>query len=114
MVRSISGNSSGVERCLAKAKVAGSNPVSRSKKLSFFIFTQGHFMKSIIEQASSIMKAIEKAWDQAEKPKEFSIKIFEQEERNFFGMSTKPAKVGIFFGDKPTTHEKPTSKPRQE
>jgi len=71
-------------------------------------------MKSIIEQASSIMKAIEKAWDQAEKPKEFSIKIFEQEERNFFGMSTKPAKVGIFFGDKPTTHEKPTSKPRQE
>ena len=29
--RSISGNSSGVERCLAKAKVAGSNPVSRSK-----------------------------------------------------------------------------------
>jgi len=71
-------------------------------------------MKSIIEQASSIMKAIEKAWDQAEKPKEFSIKIFEQEERNFFGMSTKPAKVGIFFGDKPTTHEKPTFKPRQE
>ena len=41
--RSISGNSSGVERCLAKAKVAGSNPVSRSKNLSFFIFTQGYF-----------------------------------------------------------------------
>ncbi|HLW73399.1 MAG TPA: hypothetical protein VKR54_05115 [Candidatus Babeliales bacterium] len=71
-------------------------------------------MKSIIEQASSIMKAIEKAWDQAEKPKEFSIKIFEQEEKNFFGMSTKPAKIGIFFGDKPTAHEKPTSKPRPE
>ena len=71
-------------------------------------------MKSIIEQASSIMKAIEKAWDQAEKPKEFSIKIFEQEERNFFGMSTKPAKVGIFFSDKPVTHEKSTSKPRPE
>jgi predicted RNA-binding protein Jag len=71
-------------------------------------------MKSIIEQASSIMKAIEKAWDQAEKPKEFSIKIFEQEERNFFGMSTKPAKVGIFFSDKPAAHEKPIAKPRQE
>ena len=54
-------------------------------------------MKSIIEQASSIMKAIEKAWDQAEKPKEFSIKVFEKEERNFFGMTTKPAKIGIFF-----------------
>jgi len=71
-------------------------------------------MKSIIEQASSIMKAIEKAWDQAEKPKEFSIKIFEQEERNFFGMTTKPAKVGIFFGDKAVAPEKPTAKPRPE
>ncbi len=72
-------------------------------------------MKSIIEQASSIIKAIEKAWNQAENPKEFSIKIFEQEERNFFGMSTKPAKIGIFFGnDKPNTHEKPISKPQQK
>ena len=71
-------------------------------------------MKSIIEQASSIAKAIEKAWNQAEQPKEFSIKIFEKEERNFFGMTTKPAKVGIFFGDKPIIHEKPVQKPRQE
>ena len=72
-------------------------------------------MKSIIEQASSIIKAIEKAWNQAENPKEFSIKIFEQEERNFFGMSTKPAKIGIFFGnDKPSTHEKPISRPQQK
>ncbi len=71
-------------------------------------------MKSIIEQASSIIKAIEKAWNQAEKPKEFSIKVFEQEERNFFGMATKPAKIGIFFSDKPVIYEKPTSRPRQE
>lgn len=71
-------------------------------------------MKSIIEQASSIMKAIEKAWDQADKPKEFSIKIFEKEERNFFGMTTKPAKIGIFFSDKPTAHDKSATKPRQE
>lgn len=63
-------------------------------------------MKSIMEQASSIIKAIEKAWDRAEKPKEFSIKIFEKEEKNFFGMTTKPAKIGIFFEDK-ATHEKP-------
>jgi predicted RNA-binding protein Jag len=72
------------------------------------------FMKSIIEQASSIMKAIEKAWNQAEQPKEFSIKIFEKEERNFFGMTTKPAKIGIFFGDKPIIHEKSTQRPRPE
>jgi len=71
-------------------------------------------MKSIIEQASSIMKAIEKAWNQAEQPKEFSIKIFEKEERNFFGMTTKPAKIGIFFGDKPIVHDKQPQKPRPE
>lgn len=71
-------------------------------------------MKSIIEQASSIIKAIEKAWNQAEQPKEFSIKIFEKEEKNFFGMTTKPAKVGIFFGDKQIIHEKPTQRPRPE
>lgn len=71
-------------------------------------------MKSIIEQASSIMKAIEKAWNQAEQPKEFSIKIFEKEERNFFGMTTKPAKIGIFFGDKPIVHDKQAQKLRPE
>ncbi|HSC25589.1 MAG TPA: hypothetical protein VLB80_05250 [Candidatus Babeliales bacterium] len=72
-------------------------------------------MKSIIEQASSIIKAIEKAWDQAGSPKEFSIKIFEKEERNFFGMTTKPAKIGIFFTDKPVIHEKSSlPKARQE
>lgn len=60
------------------------------------------------------MKAIEKAWNQAEQPKEFSIKIFEKEERNFFGMTTKPAKIGIFFSDKPIIHEKPAPKPRPE
>src|SRR5262245_20283351 len=71
-------------------------------------------MKSIIEQASSIVKAIEKAWNQAEQPKEFSIKIFEKEEKNFFGMTTKQAKIGIIFGDKLIIHEKPTQKPRPE
>ena len=54
-------------------------------------------MKSIMEQASSIMKAIEKAWTSADKPKEFTVKIFE---KNFFGMTTKPAKIGIFFSEK--------------
>ena len=57
-------------------------------------------MKSIMEQASSIIKAIEKAWISADKPKEFSVKIFEKEEKNFFGITVKPAKIGIFFSDK--------------
>jgi predicted RNA-binding protein Jag len=68
-----------------------------------------------MEQGSTIIKAIEKAWVRAEKPKEFSIKIFEQEEKNFFGMNTKQAKIGIFFEDKnTTTHEKPVVKARPE
>ena len=54
-------------------------------------------MKSLIEEASSIIKAIEKAWEQAGKPQSFSVKIFEEPESNFLGFNKKPAKVGIFF-----------------
>lgn len=71
-------------------------------------------MKSIMEQASSIIKAIEKAWISAESPKEFTVKIFEKEERNFFGMTTKPAKIGIFFSDKTHSQDKPHHKARTE
>lgn len=54
-------------------------------------------MKSIVEEASSISKAIEKGWVKAGSPKEFSVKIYEDAEKNFFGITTKPAKIGIFF-----------------
>ena len=54
-------------------------------------------MKSIIEEASSIVKAIEAAWIRAEKPHEFSVKIFEEPEKNFFGMVTKSAKIALIF-----------------
>ncbi len=54
-------------------------------------------MKSIVEQASSIIKAIEKAWQQAGKPHEFSVKIFEESQKNFIGLTTKQAKIALFF-----------------
>lgn len=55
-------------------------------------------MKSIIEEASSILKAIEKAWVRAGNPREFSVKIFEDPQKSFFGLTTtKQAKVGVFF-----------------
>ncbi len=57
-------------------------------------------MKSIMEGANSTIKAIEKAWIRAGKPSEFSIKIFEHEEKNFLGMTTRQAKIGIFFTEK--------------
>lgn len=56
-------------------------------------------MKSIMEEASSIFKAVENGWIKAGKPKEFSIKIYEEPERNFIGLVTKSAKIGIFFDD---------------
>lgn len=56
-------------------------------------------MKSIMEEASSIIKAIEKGWIKAGSPKEFSVKIFEEPQKNFIGMTVKSAKIGIFFSD---------------
>lgn len=57
-------------------------------------------MKSIVEEASSIFKAIEKAWDRAGKPADFSVKIFENPQTSFFGLTTtKQAKIGLFFAD---------------
>ncbi len=55
-------------------------------------------MKSIVEEASSVMKAIEKGWVQAGKPQEFSVKVFEIEQKNFLGLTSKPAKIAILYG----------------
>ncbi|NBQ17024.1 hypothetical protein EBU24_01775 [bacterium] len=54
-------------------------------------------MKSLVEEASTVAKALEKAWTRAGKPQEFSVKVFEVEETNFLGFTKKSAKVGIFF-----------------
>jgi predicted RNA-binding protein Jag len=54
-------------------------------------------MKSIMEEASSIAKAVEKAWQRAGKPQEFTVKVYEEPQKNFLGLTTKPAKVGLFF-----------------
>ena len=62
-------------------------------------------MKSLIEESSSIAKAIEKGWERAGKPQSFEIKVFELPEKNFLGITTKYAKIGIFFSDeKQNTH----------
>ncbi|MDP3889413.1 MAG: hypothetical protein Q8Q25_02645 [bacterium] len=59
-------------------------------------------MNSIMEEASSVIKAIEKGWIRAGKPHHFSIKILEEPEKNFLGLTTKSAKVALLFEDKPT------------
>lgn len=62
-------------------------------------------MKSIIEEGSSISSAVEKAWKRAGSPIEFTIKIFQIPQKNFFGFTKVSAKIGIFFSD--TIAEKP-------
>ena len=56
-------------------------------------------MKSVVAEASSISKAIELAWQKAGQPKEFLIKVFQEPQRNMFGLTKTSAKVGIFFDD---------------
>lgn len=56
-------------------------------------------MKSIIQEASSIAKAIEEGWIKAQKPQQFSVKILEEAEKNFLGMTKKSAKVALFFDE---------------
>jgi len=69
-------------------------------------------MKSIMEEASSIAKAIEKGWLRAGKPQEFTVKVFEEAQKNFFGFTTKSAKIALFFQEQamsqPNRHQKNT------
>lgn len=53
-----------------------------------------------MQEASSVIKAIEKGWESAGKPKEFSVKVFEEPKKNFIGITVHSAKIGIFFDDK--------------
>ncbi len=66
-------------------------------------------MKSIMEEASSIIKAIEKAWQRADKPQNFSVKVFEEPEKNFLGITTKSAKIGLFFDEDKKWDKKPVT-----
>jgi predicted RNA-binding protein Jag len=73
-------------------------------------------MKSLIEEASTIGKAIEKAWERAGKPQSFSIKVCEKPEYGFLGMTKKYGKVVIFFEDisDQSQHTKNFKQPHQE
>ena len=69
-------------------------------------------MKSIMEEASTITKAIENAWIRANKPSEFKIRVFQEPETNFFGFSKKAAKIAFFFEEK--KEERPRHKPHHK
>lgn len=65
-----------------------------------------------MEEASSIAKAIEKGWARAGKPQEFTVKVFEEAQKNFIGMTTKPAKIGLFFEENSIASAKQGSRDR--
>lgn len=63
-------------------------------------------MKSIMEEASTIFKAVESAWQRAGKPQEFTVKILEHPETGFLGLKTvKSAKIALFFNEQIARHE---------
>jgi hypothetical protein len=59
-------------------------------------------MKSIIQESSSVAKAIELALAQAANPKDFSVKVLEYPTKNFFGITTRPARIALYWDDKTT------------
>jgi predicted RNA-binding protein Jag len=73
-------------------------------------------MKSIMEEASSISKAIDLAWNRAGKPAQFSVKVLEEPERNLFGLTVKSAKIALFFEERRTSesHVRPLEKKRPQ
>lgn len=70
-------------------------------------------MKSVLHEASSILKAIEKAWEASGKPSEFSVKILEEGERKFWFIANKPAIVSISFDQKHVAKQQFPSKGRK-
>jgi len=72
-------------------------------------------MNSIVQEASSIAKAIQQAWDKAGKPTNFSVRIFEKPEKNFLGMVSKFAKIALLFEKRDVQQpQKATARPRQQ
>ena len=72
----------------------------------------------MLHEASSIFKAIEKAWEQSGKPEIFSIKILEQGKQGFLWFGGRPAIVSITYDPKQqslrSTQNKPHNNQRQQ
>ena len=68
-------------------------------------------MRSLLIQASSVEKAVDKAWSDAGQPTEFSIKILDFGEKGFLGITKRAAIVSILYEpQKQTAKYKGTSK----
>lgn len=54
-------------------------------------------MKSIVQEASSVEKAIQRAWEEAGFPSEFSVRVLEHPKHSFFFFLRRSAKVALVF-----------------
>ncbi|MGZ6254541.1 MAG: Jag N-terminal domain-containing protein [Candidatus Chromulinivorax sp.] len=54
-------------------------------------------MKSVVVEAATVAKAIELAWQKAEKPEEFFIRILQEHQFGFLGFGAQKAKIVLFF-----------------
>ncbi|MBD3273555.1 hypothetical protein GF385_04375 [Candidatus Dependentiae bacterium] len=57
-------------------------------------------MKSLLQEESSVAKAIDKAWDISGKPYEFTVKVLSNEVRNFLGILKSPAVISFSYNPK--------------
>lgn len=76
-------------------------------------------MKSMLHEASSVIKAIEKAWNDSGKPKEFTVTVLEQGEKNFLGFTKRPAVVSITYdpnrqNQRPSRHSSDAGQRREQ
>jgi len=67
-------------------------------------------MNSLIQEASSLTKAIELAWEKAGKPHKFSIRVFQESKKNFLGITKENAKIALLFD----TRDLPSSVPSEK
>ena len=63
-------------------------------------------MKSILQEGSSVFKAVEKAWNEAGKPQDFSVKILEIGKKNFLGFTKCPAIISLLYDIRSVTEPK--------
>ncbi len=60
-------------------------------------------MKSMLQEGSSISKAIEKAWDNSGRPHEFTIKILEMGDKSLWGITRRPSVISITYDPRKQT-----------
>jgi len=60
-------------------------------------------MKSVFQEDSSVLRAIEKAWNTAGRPTEFTVKIIDFGKKGILGFTKKPAIISVFYNPKTQT-----------